>query len=90
MSLNSRDRLDAAARAKGQRLGALVHAPAGHLDVLRLQRARHFGDGEVVGTHPVGIEPDIDLALPTAEHEHLADAARRSPAGGAAPCPRIR
>ena len=45
------DRSDAAARAEGQRLSALVDAAAGHLDVLRLQRARDVGDGHVVGAH---------------------------------------
>ena len=74
MSLNSATRLDAAARAQRDRLRALIHAAAGDLDVLRLQRARDVGDGQVVGAQAIGVEPDVDLALAAAEHEHLADA----------------
>ncbi len=54
--------------------GALVDAAAGDLDVLRLKRARHVGDRQVVGAQAIGVEPDVDLPLPAAEHEHLADA----------------
>ena len=54
---------------------ALIDPAAGDLDVLRLQRARDVGHGEVVGAQPIGVEPDVDLALPAAEDEHLADAA---------------
>ena len=54
--------------------GALIDAAAGHLDVLRLQRPRDVGDRQVVGAQAIGVEPDVDLALPAAEDEHLADA----------------
>ena len=74
MSPNSCDRLDAAARAQRHRGGALLDASAGDLGVLRLQRARHVGDGEVVGPQPVGVERDVDLARPAAEDDDLADA----------------
>ena len=75
MSPNSCDRLHAAARAQRDRLRALLDAAAGNLGVLRLQRARDVGDGQVVRAQPVGIERDVDLALPAADHHHLADAA---------------
>ena len=63
ISPNSATDCDAAERAQRQRLRALVDAAAGNLDVLRLQRARDVGDGQVVGAQPVGVEPDVDLAL---------------------------
>jgi hypothetical protein len=68
------DGLHAAARAQRERLRALVHAAAWDLDVLRLHRARDVGDREVVRAQPVGVEPDVDLALTAAEDQHLADA----------------
>ncbi len=74
MSLNSRDRLHAAARAQRHRLRTLVDAAARDLDVLSLQRARHVGHGQVVGPQAIGIQPHVDLALAPAEHGHLADA----------------
>ena len=40
---------------------ALLDAAAGNLGVLRLQRARDVGDGEVVRAQPVGVEQDVDL-----------------------------
>ena len=58
---------DAAARAQRERRGALLDAAAGNLGVLRLQRARHVGDGEVVGAQPRRIERDVDLAGAAAE-----------------------
>jgi hypothetical protein len=64
----------AAARSQRQRLRALIDAPAGHLDVLALQRARDVGDRQVVRAQPIRIEPDVDLPLAAAEDEHLADA----------------
>ena len=70
-----RDRLHPAAGAQRDRLRALVDASAGHFDVLRLQRPRDVVDGQVVGAQPIGVEPDVDLALPAAENQHLADAA---------------
>ena len=51
-----------------------VDAAAGDVGVLRLQRARDVVDGQVVGAQPIGIDPDVDLPLASAEHEHLADA----------------
>ena len=74
MSSNSATLCDAAARAQRDRLRALIDAAAGDLDVLRLQRARDVGDRQVVGAQPIGVEPDVDLALAAAEDEHLADA----------------
>ena len=74
MSLNSATRLDAAARAQRDRLRPLIDAAAGDFDVLRLQRARDVGDRQVVGAQPIGVEPDVDLALAAAEDQHLADA----------------
>ena len=68
------DGLDASARAQRERLRTLIDAPAGDFDVLRLQRARHVGDGDVVRPQPIGIEPHVDLALPSAEDQDLADA----------------
>ena len=67
-------RLDAAARAHRDRLRALIDAAAGDVGVLRLQRPRHVVDGQVVGAQPIGVDPDVDLPLAAAEHEHLADA----------------
>ena len=54
---------------------ALLDAAAGNLGVLRLQRARHVGDRQVVGAQPGGIERDVDLARPAADDDDLADAA---------------
>ena len=51
------DRLDAATGAQRDRAGALIHAPAGNLGVLSVQRARDVGDGDVVGAQPIGVEP---------------------------------
>ena len=68
------DALDAAARAQRERLRALIDAAAGDFDVLRLQRARDVVDRQVVAAEPIGIEPDVDLALPAAEDQHLSDA----------------
>ena len=49
-------RFDAAARAQRHRLRALIDAAAGHVGVLRLQRARHVVDGQVLGAQPLGVE----------------------------------
>ena len=54
---------------------ALLDAAAGNLGVLRLERARDVGDGEVVGAQPVGIEQDVDLPGAAADDDDLADAA---------------
>ena len=54
---------------------ALIDPATGNLDVLRLQRAGDVGDREVVRAQPIGVQPDVDLALASAEHQHLADAA---------------
>ena len=61
------DRLHAAARAQGERRGALLDAAAGDLRVLRLQRAGDVGDRQVVGLQPRGIERDVDLARTSAD-----------------------
>ncbi len=42
------DGLDAPARAQRHRLPALIHAAAGHVGVLRLQRARHVVDRQAL------------------------------------------
>ena len=68
-------RLHAAAGAQRHAGGALLDAAAGDLDVLRLQRTLHVGDGEVVGAQPVGVELDVDLARAAADDHDLADAA---------------
>ena len=62
MSLNSPDALDAAARAERDGLRALVHAAAGNLRVLQVQRARDVRDRHVVGAEPIRVERDVDLA----------------------------
>src|SRR5262249_38073527 len=67
--------LHTAAGAEGHRLRPLIHAAAGNLDVLRLQRAGDLGDRQVVGAQPIAVQPDVDLPRPAAEHQHLADAA---------------
>ena len=54
--------------------GALIDAAAGDVGVLRLQRARDVVDRQVVGAQPIGIDPDVDLSLASADDEHLADA----------------
>jgi len=69
-----RDGLDATAGAQRHRLPSLIHASAGDLDVLLLERVRHVGDRQVVRTKAIGIEPDVDLARPAAEDDHLAHA----------------
>ncbi len=68
------DGLDAAAGPQGQRLRSLIDASARNLDVLRLQGAGDVIDRQVIGAQPIGIEPHIDLTLPSAEDQHLADA----------------
>ena len=74
MSPNSAGRLDAPSRAHRDRLRALLDAAAGHVAVLRLQGARDVGDGQALRAQPLGVEPDVDLPLASAEHQHLADA----------------
>ncbi len=69
------DRLDPPARPQRHRGGALLHAAAGNLGVLRLNGARHVGDGEVLRAQPVGVEEDVDLTGPAAHDDDLADAA---------------
>ncbi len=53
---------------------ALVDAAAGDLDVLLLQRLPHLQDGDLVGGHAVGVDVDVDRALPAADHDDRADA----------------
>ncbi len=69
------DGVDPAARPQRHRRGALFDAAAGNLGVLRLERARHVGDGEVVGAQPVGVDEDVDLPGAAADDHDLADAA---------------
>ena len=71
-----RNGLDAALSPQRDRLRALIHPAAGDLDVLRLKGPRDIGDGHVVGTQPIGVEPDVHLALTSADDEHLAHAAK--------------
>ena len=68
------DGLHATARAQRDRLRSLIDAAPGDLDVLRLQCAGDVGDRQVVRAEPIAVEPDVDLPLPSAEHDHLADA----------------
>ncbi len=68
------DRGDAPARPQRQRRSALLDASARDLGVLRLQRARHVGDREVVGAQPVGVERHVDLPRPSANDDDLANA----------------
>ena len=68
------DRLHAAARAQRHLRRAGLDAAAGNLGVLRLQRARDVGHGQVVGLQPRRVERDVDLALPSADQQDLADA----------------
>ena len=63
MSPNAVDRVDAAARAQRDRLRALIDAAARDVRVLRLERARHLVDRQVLGAQQLGVEPDVDLAL---------------------------
>jgi hypothetical protein len=74
MSPNSATVCTRPSRPQRHRLRTLVEAAAGNLDVLALERARHVGDGEVVGAQTVAVEPDVDLALAAAEDQHLPDA----------------
>ena len=52
----------------------LIDAAARDVGVLRLERPRDVVDREVVGVQAIGIDPDVDLSLASAEDEHLADA----------------
>ena len=69
------DRLHAPVRAQRDRLRAGLDASAGNLRVLRLQRARDVGDGEVLGLQPRRVQRDVDLARAAADDDDLADAA---------------
>ena len=68
------NRRDASARAQRHRLGALIHAAAGNVGVLRLQRAGHVVDRQFLGAQQRGVEPQVDLAAAAADHHDLPDA----------------
>ena len=68
------DRLEAAARAQRDRLRALIHAAAGNIGVLRLQRAGHVVDRQFLRAQQRGVEPHVHLTAATANHHDLADA----------------
>src|SRR5258708_6211061 len=67
--------LQGPARARRDGLRARLDAPARDLRVLRLQRARDIGHREVLPLKTRGIQPQVDLALASAHHDDLADAA---------------
>ena len=70
-----RDRLDPPPRAQRHGGAALLHAAAGNLRVLRLNRPRHVRHGEVLRAEPVGVEQDVDLTGAAAHDDDLSDAA---------------
>ena len=68
------DARDAAARAQGDRFGALVHAAAGNVGVLRLQRSGDVVDRQPLRAQQRRIEPEVELSAAPADHHDLADA----------------
>ena len=50
---------------------------AGDLDVLALDRGPHLVDGQPVGVEPVGVQQQLDLALPLAVEADRADVLQR-------------
>ena len=77
-SAKAGDVLHAAHGAQHQLAAALVDAAAGDLDVLRPQRVAHLLDRESGRPPAVGVDEDVDRALPAADQDHRADAAARS------------
>ncbi len=67
--------LDSPSRAERHRLLPLVHAPARNFDVLGLKGAGDVRHGQVVRAQARAVEPDVDLARPAAQDEHLTDTA---------------
>ena len=55
-------RFNAPPRTQRERRRPLLDPSAGNLRILRLQRARDIGHGQVVGTQPCRVERDVDLA----------------------------
>ena len=75
MSPNSATDLDAAARAQRDRLRRPDRRGRPGISTFCACSARDdVVDRQVVGAQPIGVEPDVDLALAAAEDQHLADA----------------
>ncbi len=69
------DGVHAAARTERHRGGALLDTAPGNLGVLRLERAGHIRDGQVVGPQAIGVEQHVDLPRASTDDDDLADAA---------------
>ena len=61
-------------RAQNQFALAGLDVAARHIGILPDQSIANGGDGNLVGGQPFRVDPDIDRALQSADHVHLADA----------------
>ncbi len=68
---------DATVHAQRELLRSGIDAAAGHGQVLRVDRALHVTRGDARRAEPKWVDPDVHLALATAEDLHAADAADR-------------